>query len=397
MPIACQILLSLLALAVCSNLRPQAADRVRVDFTAEVQNLPLLRAALTTKPLKRVTVCPSLSGVVGFGFLPHRHPGEASGGTSRYINFVALSDEGRRTILLDLDEDLVLECDESLELLRDPRDHTQYFRTVVVHRVTPDGAREQRYRISIPAQITDEGTTWYLIELVDVPSALLQYNGRATRWLLFDGNSDGRFDDRFGDGLFFSAAPSLPVDLEPYGPHFHPFSAAIAFDGGYFGVDSVAPDGSHITLTRLAGYQPPDLGAPINRQTCSQPDGQRITIGGPRERPMLVHFWMGGCDRCDGQIGVLDSLRKRSGLALEVVGVSLDDDLADYSAFLARTNAEWPQCFGSARLWDNPVARSLGLPVPCGFVLLDRQGRLVARGRGQADLERLAQELEASQ
>jgi peroxiredoxin len=80
----------------------------------------------------------------------------------------------------------------------------------------------------------------------------------------------------------------------------------------------------------------------------------------------------------------------------EVVGVSLDDSLADVKAFIEDNEIPWTNLFSAdekAQGWDNPLATRYGIMGIPATILVDKTGKVVtmkARGRQlTAELEKL--------
>ena len=76
-----------------------------------------------------------------------------------------------------------------------------------------------------------------------------------------------------------------------------------------------------------------------------------------------------------------------------MISLSLDDSPADLSQFLKGKDQPWPQAFLGR--WDqDPVTRSYGIEAIPAVLLLDPEGKIIARYlRGEAVVEAVAEAL----
>jgi thiol-disulfide isomerase/thioredoxin len=114
--------------------------------------------------------------------------------------------------------------------------------------------------------------------------------------------------------------------------------------------------------------------------------GKPFSLASLRGKVTLVDFWASWCGPCRKSFPALDKLYTRlRGKGLEVVGVSLDEDLAAAERFLDKV----PVSFRIARDPSGRLAQQLQIASMPTTLLLDREGQVVARFEGG---ERLAAE-----
>lgn len=132
------------------------------------------------------------------------------------------------------------------------------------------------------------------------------------------------------------------------------------------------------------------LGQPAPKVDRTTLDGRRISLHDLRGRVTLVNFWASWCAPCLAEMPVFAQwMVQLGGRGLEVIGVSMDDDLAPVRTVVAGLHLDYPMLRGDAAL-----ARSFGgvLGLPVSF-LIDRQGIVRGRFDGAANLKALHREL----
>jgi cytochrome c biogenesis protein CcmG/thiol:disulfide interchange protein DsbE len=130
------------------------------------------------------------------------------------------------------------------------------------------------------------------------------------------------------------------------------------------------------------------IGEPAPGFVLSDLDGNRLSLGDLRGRPVIVNFWASDCAPCIDEFPLLTSAaaaHRHDGLA--VVGVVVRDSSVAAREFMARVGATWP----SAMDPGDVVAMQYGIIGPPDSFFIDRNGVVVSRQIGPlsaADLER---------
>jgi cytochrome c biogenesis protein CcmG/thiol:disulfide interchange protein DsbE len=111
--------------------------------------------------------------------------------------------------------------------------------------------------------------------------------------------------------------------------------------------------------------------------------GRPVDLSTFKGRVVLLSFWATWCEPCQVEMPRFIDWQTRFGpQGLQVVGVSMDDSDAPVRDVISQRGVNYPVLMGDAelaRLYDG----ILGLPVT---FLIDRQGKIAARFKGEANL-----------
>lgn len=112
--------------------------------------------------------------------------------------------------------------------------------------------------------------------------------------------------------------------------------------------------------------------------------GRPVDVSVLKGRVVLLSFWATWCEPCQLEMPRFIDWQTRYGpRGLQVVGVSMDDGDAPVRALISQRGVNYTVLMGDAKL-ARLYGGILGLPVT---LLIDRQGRIAARFKGEADLD----------
>ena len=111
-------------------------------------------------------------------------------------------------------------------------------------------------------------------------------------------------------------------------------------------------------------------------------DGRPLTLARFRGKAVLLNFWATWCAPCRAEIPRLVALQEKfAGRGLQIVGISLDDDLAPVRPAYDELRMNYPVAVGDAALAER-FGGILGLPVT---FLVDCEGRIASKHEGEID------------
>ncbi|MCX6894988.1 MAG: TlpA disulfide reductase family protein [Verrucomicrobia bacterium] len=113
--------------------------------------------------------------------------------------------------------------------------------------------------------------------------------------------------------------------------------------------------------------------------------GKPLTVSGLKGKVVLIDFWATWCPPCRAELpNVIKVYQQQHAKGFEVIGISLDSDRAKLESFIKAQNMAWPQYFDGAG-WGNKLAKKYGVDSIPATYLLDREGKIIAKGlRGEA-------------
>jgi peroxiredoxin len=138
--------------------------------------------------------------------------------------------------------------------------------------------------------------------------------------------------------------------------------------------------------------------APAPSQAGGAPDfsltdlqGGKLTLADYRGKVVLLDFWATWCAPCQEEIPHFIDMQQQLGpRGLQVLGISMDDDVKPVRAFYGQHKLNYPVALGDAKLAEK-YGGTLGLPVT--FVI-DRQGRIAKKFVGATDTQVIQQAIE---
>ena len=153
---------------------------------------------------------------------------------------------------------------------------------------------------------------------------------------------------------------------------------ALLRDHPTLAIDSALRQRIALMASLSVGQVPPDL-------ELDSPEGKPIKLSSLRGKVVLVDFWASWCGPCRRENpNVVKAYAKFKDKGFEIYGVSLDRDRPSWLGAIAADQLHWTQV-SDLKFWQSQAARAWGVSAIPFAVLLDPEGRIIAKNlRGPA-------------
>ena len=117
-------------------------------------------------------------------------------------------------------------------------------------------------------------------------------------------------------------------------------------------------------------------------------DGNPIALSSFKGKVVLIDFWASWCGPCRKEMpNVVKAYAKYKNKGFEIYGVSLDDNKDRWVEAIAKDGITWPQV-SDLKKWESNVVRDYNINSIPHTVLLDRDGKIIAKNLRGEDLEK---------
>lgn len=148
-----------------------------------------------------------------------------------------------------------------------------------------------------------------------------------------------------------------------------------------------------LALDKITSMKGTTIGYPA--LNFSQPDvnGKEVSLKSYRGKYVLVDFWASWCGPCRRENpSVVAAYQKYKDKGFDVLGVSLDDNKDKWLAAIQKDNLTWTHV-SDLKGWQNAAGKMYGVQSIPFNLLLDKDGKILAKALRGADLEAKLAEL----
>lgn len=129
------------------------------------------------------------------------------------------------------------------------------------------------------------------------------------------------------------------------------------------------------------------IGSAAPEISLNTPDGKMVSLSSYKGKVVLVDFWASWCRPCRAENpNVVKAYAKFHDKGFDVLGVSLDKDKGAWQKAIGDDHLTWTH-ISDLGMWNSSVVKSYNITGIPFSVLLDKEGKIVAKGLRGEELE----------
>ena len=137
----------------------------------------------------------------------------------------------------------------------------------------------------------------------------------------------------------------------------------------------------------VSSMQATSIGSMAPDIVLNSPEGKEIALSSFKGKVVLVDFWASWCGPCRKEMpNVVKAYAKFKDKGFEIFGVSLDKEGDRWVEAIKNDGITWPQV-SDLKHWESDVVRLYNIQGIPYTVLLDREGKILAKNLRGAELE----------
>ena len=120
--------------------------------------------------------------------------------------------------------------------------------------------------------------------------------------------------------------------------------------------------------------------------TLNNFEGKPVSLSSLKGKVVLIDFWASWCAPCRSENpDIVSAYEKLKGKDFEIYGISLDNNVEAWNEAVIRDKISWIQVSDLKR-WESPVVKQYQVQAIPFNVLIDREGKIIAKGIKGHDL-----------
>lgn len=142
----------------------------------------------------------------------------------------------------------------------------------------------------------------------------------------------------------------------------------------------------------IRAWERTPIGSEIPNLVQNDVHGNLVSLSDFRGKYLLIDFWASWCSPCRAaNPGMVELYNKYNSKGIEFLGVSLDRDAEAWKKAITDDRLVWKHV-SDLRYWDNEISRYFGINSIPATILVDPEGKVVAKKLNGGELEaRLAE------